>query len=83
MARAKQVAMTTISQPDIASLPVLLPPVSEQFVIAHSILAAEVRWRSEVVACSKLRAKKTGLMQDLLTGKVRVTVDEAEEVGHV
>lgn len=28
----------------------------------------------------KLRRLKTGLMQDLLTGKVRVKVDEIEEV---
>ena len=28
----------------------------------------------------QLRQQKTGLMQDLLTGKVRVKVDEAEEV---
>ena len=31
----------------------------------------------------KLLKLKTGLMQDLLTGKVRVKVDEAEEVAHV
>ena len=28
----------------------------------------------------KLLKEKTGLMQDLLTGKVRVKVDESEEV---
>lgn len=32
------------------------------------------------MACDKLRSVKSGLMQDLLTGKVRVKVDEAEEV---
>jgi hypothetical protein len=34
----------------------------------------------EQVTLLKLCTLKTGLMQDLLTGKVRVKVDEAKEV---
>jgi hypothetical protein len=36
--------------------------------------------RKDIDVVAKLRTLKTGLMQDLLTGKVRVQVDEAEEV---
>jgi type I restriction enzyme S subunit len=43
------------------------------FSITRSVLAEESQ-------LEKLRSEKNGLMQDLLTGKVRVKVDEAEEV---
>ena len=40
------------------------------------------RMDSERAKCSRrsMHAAKTGLMQDLLTGKVRVKVDESEEI---
>jgi hypothetical protein len=38
---------------------------------------------SECENLEKITCYKTGLMQDLLTGKVRVKADEAEEVGRV
>lgn len=80
MARAKQVTMTTIDQAAIGGLPVPVPSLDEQQVVASSILAIQLKIHSESKSVARLKCLKTGLMQDLLTGKVRVKVDEAEEV---
>ncbi len=67
MSRAKQVTMTTISQPDIAPLPIPLPPKEEQRRIAEILDTVD-----EAIACTssliiKLKQTKAGLLQDLLT----------------
>ena len=81
MAQAKQVTMTTVSQPDICKLLVPVPPKREQHRITTSILSVETKWRQESTYARKLKGEKTGLMQDLLSGKVRVKVDgEAKDV---
>lgn len=56
------------------------PPLSEQKRIEREIMAVADSARAESNSLTTLNTLKTGLMQDLLTGKVRVTVDEAEEV---
>ena len=78
MRQAKHVTMTTISQPDLIILPVPVPSLGEQQQIANRVLAVEAQWRREAGLLEKFRQQKSGLMQDLLTGKVRVKVDEAE-----
>lgn len=72
MARAKQVTMTTISQPDIALLLVPLPSIQEQENIVKIVDTHNIRIRTEETYLNKLKLQKQGLMQDLLTGKVRV-----------
>jgi type I restriction enzyme S subunit len=72
MARAKQVTMTTISQPDIAPLVVPLPSKPEQERIVEILDAHDSRIRTEEAYRDKLKLQKQGLMHDLLTGKVRV-----------
>lgn len=72
MARAKQVTMTTIAQPDIIGMPVTLPANREQFSIASTLLNVEQNINKEGLYLAKLNGFKKGLMQDLLTGKVRV-----------
>jgi type I restriction enzyme S subunit len=67
MSRAKQVTMTTISQPDIAPLPIPLPPKEEQRHIAEildTVDEAIARTSSLII---KLKQTKAGLLQDLLT----------------
>ncbi|MEY3255059.1 MAG: hypothetical protein RLZZ29_190, partial [Cyanobacteriota bacterium] len=72
MSRAKQVTMTTISQPDIAPLMVALPSKNEQENIVKILDTHEIRICKEEAYLNKLKLQKQGLMQDLLTGKIRV-----------
>ena len=80
MSRAKQTTMTTISQPDIFSVPVVCPPLNEQTMIVQRITANMVVLRSEEGYLAKLRHLKLGLMHDLLAGRVRVKVAETASI---
>nr|WP_315198991.1 restriction endonuclease subunit S [uncultured Aquabacterium sp.] len=62
-----------ISQRQIANLVVALPSFSEQQAIEARLEAANLRISSEAQTEEKLRRAKSGLMDDLLTGRVRVT----------
>ena len=57
-----------------------LPPVEEQDEIVRQLNSIDNSLRVEAERNEKAKLVKSGLMQDLLTGKVRVKVDEAEEV---
>ena len=72
MARAKQVTMTTIAQPDIQNMPIPKPTLQEQTSIVQRITKILDAIKLEEKCMAKLNNKKHGLMQDLLTGKVRV-----------
>ena len=77
MSIAKQVTMTTISQPDIAKLPVRFPSsIDEQNEIAKRFRAIDMNIRNEEVVQSKYQQLKAALMSDLLMGKVRVQFKE-------
>lgn len=56
----------------IASFLLKLPPVREQNQIIQIIDTHDSRIRAEEAYLKKLKLQKQGLMQDLLTGKVRV-----------
>ncbi|QLE45060.1 hypothetical protein FD723_32370 (plasmid) [Nostoc sp. C052] len=56
----------------ILSLIFPVPPLSEQRKIVDALNAHQDGIRKEEVYLNKLKLKKQGLMQDLLTGKVRV-----------
>jgi type I restriction enzyme S subunit len=49
-----------------------LPPFSEQVAVAEALDAHDVRIRAEEAYRDKLVQVKRGLMEDLLTGRVRV-----------
>lgn len=72
-----------ISQAEIRKLVFVVPPIQEQQLISSRLQSTQSQIHREMNAVAHLRQVKTGLMQDLLTGKVRVKVDEAKEVGHV
>jgi type I restriction enzyme S subunit len=54
-------------------LPVLVPPPSEQSAVVSTMRSLTAQTNHEVRQRAKLRLLKQGLMEDLLTGRVRVT----------
>ena len=72
MSMAKQVTMTTIAQPDMVGLPVPIPTIEEQSIIVSRIDAIEILIRKETSVVNKHKQFKKGLMQDLLTGKIKI-----------
>ena len=73
MSHAKQVTMTTISQDGIGSLNCPVPPLAEQVEAVRRITALDRRVQLEGLSLQKFRLLKSGLTDDLLTGRVRVT----------
>ena len=63
----------------LAKLAFPRPEPDEQGRIANALLQHEKQWELERAYKVNLEQQKTGLVQDLLTGKVRVKVDDAEE----
>ncbi|ASC07153.1 Type I site-specific deoxyribonuclease (plasmid) [Acetobacter pasteurianus subsp. pasteurianus] len=56
-------------------MPLKLPPLSEQRAIAAVLTTADEKLAALESDLSRLRQEKKALMQQLLTGKRRVTVD--------
>lgn len=73
--------LATINSTQLKAFPVPLPNLDEQGRMIAAIASAERQIEAEQRHSNQMKQTKTGLMQDLLTGKVRVKVDEAEEVG--
>lgn len=65
--------LASINKKDLGTLRVLLPPQVEQQAIVRALITHDQRETTEVDALSKLRSLRTGLSEDLLTGRVRVT----------
>ncbi|WP_309716555.1 restriction endonuclease subunit S [Armatimonas sp.] len=65
-------AKAGLNLPTVASLPILLPPIQEQNLIVETFQKTERRLVSEQKQLEKLKVLKTGLMQDLLTGRIPV-----------
>ena len=61
-----------IKQSIFRGVPFQFPPLSEQKAIAAALDAHDARIRAEETELAKLRQVKRGLMDDLLTGRVRV-----------
>jgi len=57
---------------DLADLEVLMPPLKEQGAIAEALSAMDDELEALTEQGLKLRMVKVGMMQDLLTGKVRL-----------
>jgi len=74
--RAKSaIAQVSINQDDVRSCMIGIPSVTEQRRLAKIVDGFDARVLSEEVYLGKLELLKRGLMQDLLTGRVRVKVD--------
>lgn len=72
-ARAPQSAQKNINLQDLRPLETPIPSQGEQKFIAEAYESLVQRIAREAQCLSKLVSKKTGLMDDLLTGKIRVT----------
>lgn len=72
-----------ILKPDILDLPICKPKLEEQEKIIAILDSQNANIEAEETYRDKLKLLKTGLMQDLLKGKVRVKVEECQENTHV
>jgi type I restriction enzyme S subunit len=63
---------------DVRNLYIAMPGLEEQRLLLERLDAIEARLREEEQGLQKLSAEKSGLMDDLLTGRVRVTALLAE-----
>ncbi|WP_242224699.1 restriction endonuclease subunit S [Bacillus cereus group sp. BfR-BA-01380] len=71
-------SMKNISKKSFLSLKIALPNKGEQEKIANILDCFDKKQLAERTKVAKLSTLKQGLMQSLLTGKVRVKVDEVE-----
>lgn len=62
-----------LTQEKLAVVPLLVPPKTEQREIVEKFMSARNRLAAEHRLLEKLRLQKSGLMDDLLTGRVPVT----------
>ena len=69
-------AKSGLNLPTVAGLNVAVPRRAEQDMIVSILDAQDDRIRREAACAGKLRSLKLGLMEDLLTGRVRVPVLE-------
>jgi type I restriction enzyme S subunit len=69
-------AVKGINLRDVRRIPVALPSSIEQDEISRLLDSHDARIRAEEAYLDKLQLLKKGLMQDLLTGRVRVPVPE-------
>lgn len=79
-AMAAGAAQKNVSGSQIESVWIRLPDYSEQKRIFEAWRRLEDRIQSETNSCQKLLLTKQGLMQDLLTGRVRVPEEAVEGV---
>jgi type I restriction enzyme S subunit len=64
-----------LSKTDLQTMPILLPPVEEQREISEAFHRVNKKLQDEKETKEELGELKRGLMQDLLTAKVRVNTD--------
>lgn len=72
--RANASNQVSVNQSVLYPLPVPIPPMDEQDRMVERIEAADRARAADLAVLEKLRMQKKGLMQDLLTGNVRVPV---------
>lgn len=70
-----------LNKKDFANLEVLMPSVKEQWKIAAVLNACDHELDLLRERLAELKKQKKGLMQNLLTGQIRVKVDEAQAIG--
>ena len=69
----RQVAVSGVTSGDLKELIIPTPTISEQNKIQQVLTTNQKEIDIENIELNKLKLKKAGLMDDLLTGKVRVT----------
>jgi type I restriction enzyme S subunit len=69
--------VTRINIEDIYKVPCVLPPIEEQKSISDAIGSVVDKIEILSKCLDKLKSEKSGLMQDLLTGNVRVKVEHS------
>lgn len=79
LASSKQTTnLASINSTQLKAFPIPLPTIAEQKFIVDCLATYEETEAAEAAALRKLRSLRTGLVDDLLTGRVRVPVpDEA------
>jgi type I restriction enzyme S subunit len=75
--RQRQAAQPNLFQSEIAALVIPLPPAPEQTAISRTLDALEHTLRAEEAERNKFRLLKNGLMEDLLSGRIRASFGEA------
>ena len=65
--------MVNLNTTILSNLLISLPRISEQYRIEEALNKIQSAYQQSLYQHQKLIKVKTGLMQDLLTGKVRVT----------
>ena len=68
-----QTSIAHLTQEKLASVVLPVPAGDEQLAIVSKLIALDAKARSEDQRLAKLKATKMGLMDDLLTGRVRTT----------
>ena len=76
VANANSSNQTSINQVGLGSVPLALPGLDEQAAMLGAVASTDSRLQQESYFVDKLRTLKHGLMDDLLTGRVRVSVPE-------
>jgi type I restriction enzyme S subunit len=77
-------SMVKINATTLKAFKIAFPPVPEQQLIVEKLVPIERQVDSLKIQMDKLQKQRAGLMHDLLTGKVPVTVvDDAAEVADV
>jgi type I restriction enzyme S subunit len=71
-ARAVGTTMVNLNTTLLAHLAFAFPPMDEQEAVVGLVSVADARICTELKNLSKLQLLKSGLMTDLLTGRVRV-----------
>ena len=70
--RIKGAAQPGLNCSDVSAFKVALPPLEEQEAIAEVLGDVDAQIAAAKKLSVKLKAKKSGLMQSLLTGKIRL-----------
>jgi type I restriction enzyme S subunit len=70
-----QTTISYLNKENVESLKIVLPPSEEQSVITEILLSIMHQQETLEQKLSQIQSIKKSLMQDLLTGKVRVTVN--------
>lgn len=73
-------SMMKINSEAVLRTVIALPSLEEQRVLLSRMTAISSLIEAEQLQRTSLRQIKTGLMQDLLTSRVRVKADEPEEI---
>lgn len=64
-----------LNKNSLLNLCIAIPPIQEQREILKRFTSLKIKHQNDISQLSKLQSLKTGLMQDLLSGKVRLPVE--------